>query len=309
LYNTSAVAQATGVPADTFRAWERRYTLPRPFRTATNQRLYSERDIGVITWLRDRTTEGMTITQAIQRLRLETPEIFAADQLEKATPSIQERQGEAEPQPVRLQQRLLEACIAFDSRMAERTIDEALARFSIEEFCALVVEPVLTEIGARWSRCELSVATEHFATGLLIRRLSAIFTLVAPVSGRGTIVAACPAGEEHDVGLLMLAILLSRRGWHVVYLGANVPTEDLITATRTIRPDLVCLSVTTADAAREAVAVAQALHAALDQSPPVVVGGYAVVTDDGPLTETIAHILAGSAGDVVDRIGELIERH
>ncbi|MDQ3549600.1 MAG: MerR family transcriptional regulator, partial [Chloroflexota bacterium] len=218
LYNTGAVAQASGVPADTFRAWERRYNLPRPYRTATNQRLYSERDIGVITWLRDRTAEGMTISQAIQRLRLETPEIFAADQPATLAPPIQEWQPDTEPQPARLRQRLLEACIAFDSRAAERTIDEALALFSIEEFCALVVEPVLVEIGARWSRHELSVATEHFATRLLSRRLSAIFTLVLPVSGRGTIVVACPAGEEHDLGLLVLAIVLSRRGWHVVYL-------------------------------------------------------------------------------------------
>ncbi|NJL05538.1 MAG: MerR family transcriptional regulator, partial [Chloroflexaceae bacterium] len=65
IYNTKAVSQETGVPADTFRAWERRYGVPRPHRTEGGHRLYSERDIAVIRWLRDRTAEGMTISQAV----------------------------------------------------------------------------------------------------------------------------------------------------------------------------------------------------------------------------------------------------
>src|SRR3712207_3544429 len=65
-YNTKAVVRETGVPADTFRAWERRYGVPIPHRTATGQRLYSERDIAIIRWLRDRTAEGLTISQAVR---------------------------------------------------------------------------------------------------------------------------------------------------------------------------------------------------------------------------------------------------
>jgi DNA-binding transcriptional MerR regulator len=61
VYNTRAVVLRTGVPADTFRAWERRYGIPSPVRTDGNQRLYSDRDVALIAWLRDqtRTGEGM----------------------------------------------------------------------------------------------------------------------------------------------------------------------------------------------------------------------------------------------------------
>src|SRR3712207_5260618 len=72
-YNTKVVVRETGVPADTFRAWERRYQVPVPHRTATGQRLYSERDIVIIRWLRDRTLEGMTISQAVRLLGEEVP--------------------------------------------------------------------------------------------------------------------------------------------------------------------------------------------------------------------------------------------
>src|ERR671929_2299579 len=68
IFNTKAVARETGVPADTFRAWERRYGVPRPQRTPGGHRLYSERDIAIIRWLRDRTDEGMNISHAVMLL-------------------------------------------------------------------------------------------------------------------------------------------------------------------------------------------------------------------------------------------------
>ena len=68
VFNTKAVARETGVPPDTFRAWERRYGIPCPQRTPGGHRLYSERDIAIIRWLRDRTAEGVNISHAIMLL-------------------------------------------------------------------------------------------------------------------------------------------------------------------------------------------------------------------------------------------------
>ena len=78
VFNTKAVALETGVPADTFRAWERRYGMPRPQRTAGGHRLYSERDIAIIRWLRDRTNEGVNISHAVLLLA-NTLDASAAD--------------------------------------------------------------------------------------------------------------------------------------------------------------------------------------------------------------------------------------
>src|SRR5690606_14642062 len=78
-YNTRAVEKLTGIPADTFRAWERRHGLPNPARTAGNHRLYSERDIAIVRMLKQMTDDGVSISHAvaIARRRLET--VFAAD--------------------------------------------------------------------------------------------------------------------------------------------------------------------------------------------------------------------------------------
>ena len=64
-FNLKAVLQETGLKADTLRAWERRYGLPRPERTAGGHRLYSQRDIDTIKWLAARQGEGMRISQAV----------------------------------------------------------------------------------------------------------------------------------------------------------------------------------------------------------------------------------------------------
>src|SRR5205814_4601292 len=69
LYNTKAVVQQTGVPAPTLRAWERRYAILSPERANNAYRLYSERDIAMIRWLKVHVESGMSISQAIALLR------------------------------------------------------------------------------------------------------------------------------------------------------------------------------------------------------------------------------------------------
>lgn len=305
LYNTRAVTLATGVPTETFRAWERRYGLPRPYRTAANQRLYSEQDIGVISWLRDRTNEGMTISQAIQRLRLECPGVCVADR--PAGSRLPAVEPDAEPRSARLRRRLLDAFGEFDSHAADHVIDEALACFTIEEFCVRLVEPALQESDVRWSQRDLDIAVERFATRLLTRRLSALFTIVSRVTGCGTIVVAGPPGEPHEAGLLVLAIMLSRRGWRVVYLGANVPPGALVEAARAIRPDLVCLSVRGDRVGAHATMIGQTFATEVDR-PLVVVCGRTFASGELSRMESGAHVVSGTAVEVVEQIADLVER-
>lgn len=304
LYNTRAVVQTTGVPADTFRAWERRYGLPRPHRTSGNQRLYTERDMGVISWLRDRTDEGMTISQAIQRLRIEHPDILKAERAPAPPPTSVDV---TDPQVVLLRERLIDAVVEYNDLAGERVIDEALAMFTLEEVCTGVIHPTLVEIGERWARNEVSVTAEHFATRLIVRRLSSIFNMVAPVTGRGTIVAACAPGEEHEVGLLILAIFLARRNWRVIYLGANVPTLDLIQTVRQVEPDVVCLSAATAMAADRALLAAHDIIASVEHPPAIACGGRAFAVHASLRVGIGAHFVTGDPSDVAEQLASIVD--
>ena len=65
IFNLKAVVQETGLKPDTLRAWERRYGLPEPQRTASGHRLYTQRDIAILKWLIDRQVEGLSISRAV----------------------------------------------------------------------------------------------------------------------------------------------------------------------------------------------------------------------------------------------------
>jgi methanogenic corrinoid protein MtbC1 len=256
VFNTKAVARETGVPADTFRAWERRYGTPRPKRTVGGHRLYSERDMAIIRWLRDRTDEGVNISHAVMLL---------TDRLEAAP-------GEPADADVsrsisRLVDELVRALTGFDAQQAERLLGEAFSLYPFEQVLLEVAQPTLVEVGERWHRGEINVAVEHFATQFVRRKLAGLLNLFEGSCQRGTIVAACAPSELHDVGLLLSALFLVRRGWHVIYLGPQVPLTDLLETMAAIKPSLVCLSATTADTAIELSEVARVVGEAYPQIP------------------------------------------
>jgi hypothetical protein len=68
-YNIKAVVQQTQVNISTLRAWEQRYGVPNPKRSDHGHRLYSQRDVGIIKWLKQCTEEGLAISQAVLMLR------------------------------------------------------------------------------------------------------------------------------------------------------------------------------------------------------------------------------------------------
>jgi DNA-binding transcriptional MerR regulator len=277
VYNTRAVAELTGVPADTFRAWERRYGVPRPTRATNNQRLYSEFDIGLLGWLRDRTAEGMQISRAAQRLRLGLPAASDAWRAVPLAPPAADLNPTARPHAFALSERLVDDLLRFDEMSAAHDIDAALALYSIEHVCAYVLHPTLTALAERWRRGDIATSQQRFATRAIGRRLSALFDLLAHGAGRGTLVAACAPDDEDEVALLLLGVCLARRDWRVLLLGAGAPTDELTGAVRRLAPDLVCLSVGAGASQHDALAAARELHAGTD-----VLVAVAVVGDRAP---------------------------
>jgi methanogenic corrinoid protein MtbC1 len=311
VYNTRAVVQRTGVPADTFRAWERRYGLPCPARTGGNQRLYSDRDVATIAWLRDRTSSGMTISQAIELYRWkdsETPDHTVGGQGEIGPASNYDK----DPHLAQVTEQMVEALIRYDAHTASKALEEALAFLPVEDVCLRVLQPALYEIGWRWERDEIGVSVEHFASAFVIRRLGALFNLSQPEHGRGPIVAACLEGELHEVGLLLTCLFLSRRGFGIVYLGPNLPIDDLIETIRGLEPPLVLLSATTPEAVEHLAAGVAEIKARLhgdSRVPAIGYGGY-IFVDQPDLRTGIDGVFLGEDADAAVKAidGVLAER-
>jgi MerR family transcriptional regulator, light-induced transcriptional regulator len=286
-YNTRAVEKLTGIPADTFRAWERRYGLPAPARTEGNHRLYSQRDIAIVMSLKQLTEDGVSISRAVSIVqRRLTVEPSTADE-----PAAAPLNGSGFAQ---LQHRLIAAFTQFDASEANHVMEEALALYEPETVALDVIQPALIELGNAWERGDVCAAIGNFGTAFSMRKLSALFNASQPEMGSPTILMSCVAGEMHEVGLMITALVLSRSGYRVIYLGANMPGAELAEAVRRVQPDAVVLSAPTeivTDALRESVA---SLHedTGSDRAPVIGYGG-AVFELSPKLRDTVDAVYLG----------------
>jgi len=247
IYNLKAVVQETGLKPDTLRAWERRYGLPAPQRADSGHRLYSQNDIELLKWLMARQEEGMTISRAVELWRqLESEKqnplepTGVVTPLAAATTAI-ELNG-ANDRLEALRNSWITSCLNFDEQGAEQIITQAFSLFPTEKVCLALLQKGLSTIGQGWYENQVTVQQEHFASALALRRLEALLAATPSPTRPGRILIGCPPEEVHTFAPLLIALLLRRRGWDVIFLGANVPVQDFVLTTEHAKPQLVILT-------------------------------------------------------------------
>ena len=221
-------SQRVGVSRERLRAWERRYGLLEPDRSEGGFRLYSDADVARVQRMLAHLQRGASAAEAA-RLAWEASTAAPAPAAAGSLPLDREVD------------RLRERLEAFDDAGTHAVLDELLATFAVETVLRDVILPYLVDLGERWESGEVSVGQEHFASNLLRARLLSL----ARGWGQGAgprVVLAAPPGEQHDLGLIICGLVLSRQGLRVVFLGADSPIDTLITTVRTVRPALVLLS-------------------------------------------------------------------
>ena len=267
-FNIKAVIRETGLNAETLRAWERRYGLPKPERTPGGHRLYSLHDIQILNWLTERQKGGMSISRAVELWRSLVS--GGQDPLLTYVSQPQQSVGLSGAMLDNLCLDWVNACLDFDERAAEQVLTQAFGIYSPEVVCSGLIQKGLAIIGNKWYEGSSSVQQEHFASALAMRRLQNL-AVAAPIPNRpGRILAVCPAGEQHEFGLLLLTVLLRRRGWEVVYLGTNVPIMRLDSTLRTVKP---FLTISVAQTLPSAAALKQLGEFLADQDVLMAYGG------------------------------------
>lgn len=143
-----------------------------------------------------------------------------------------------------------------------------------------IITPSFVSIGERWERGEIDVADEHAATNSVTDALIALQARIPrdPANGLVAICAAAPE-DQHDLGLRCAAHVLEERGWSIRFLGARTPLEALLSAVRSTRPDIVCLSFSNLVTRTEGEAILRALRGAVRTPRPTIVLGGAGALD------------------------------
>lgn len=107
-----------------------------------------------------------------------------------------------------------------------------------------VFKKSLYDVGELWEYNKITVATEHLATSITEFLLNHVYNNIKSSDNSGKrIILACTEKEEHQVGIKMVADVFENNGWETFFLGANIPSNELIIFINSIKPDLLALSL------------------------------------------------------------------
>ena len=186
----------------------------------------------------------------------------------------------------RLRDRYLRAQLAGDRREAVRlVVEDGLGHgAAVMDLQTHVIRAAQDELGRLWQQNRVTIAQEHMASAISQLSLAALFEHATPARQLGkALVLACVEGELHDLPARIVADVLELAGFDVRYLGANVPSDDLVELLVADPPDLIGLSVTMSFHVPALRAVVARLRAAVDR--PIFVGGHATRWSHGLAAE------------------------
>ena len=280
MYTIKQTAALTGVGAPLIRAWERRYGVVKPIRTASGYRLYDDAAIQVLSAMRGLVAAGWMASEAARAIAAGEVPLNGAAMMEPTAPTA--LPATADPIATRradLVARFVAAAETSSPVELEAALDEILAMGSFEAVVDDVLLPAAVGLGDAWAAGTLSVAAEHAASAAIARRLAVIFE-AAGAATRTSAIVGLPPGSHHELGAFAFAVALRRRQVGVVYLGQDVPLDGwLDVAARTRARAAIVGVVTSADRDSAAVVLGGLLdrHLAL-----VAVGGAAASSDLDP---------------------------
>ncbi len=239
----AVVARRTGLRVDVIRAWERRYGVVAPERTPGNRRLYSDAQVRRLLLLREVTDAGWQIGQVAGMGDEELRSLLDGS---PRRPVLQDR-PEVARRDLRVEERI-DACIhaitELDGTALKRNFELASMELSRVDLLDRLMVPLLRRIGSDCASGRLRAANEHLATMVLRSFLDSLQPAYAPGPSVPSIVVTTPSHQHHELGCLLVAATARTEGWRTVYLGPNLPAEEIAGAVAKRNAAAVALSIT-----------------------------------------------------------------
>jgi len=277
LHPIGVVSRRTGLAQDVIRAWERRYGAVEPHRARDgSRRLYSTEQLERLQLLKRCVDSGWRISEVANRTREELEALVGEATAQREAPAPVPG-GKARRDLESLQSESMAAILTLDRERLKAALVEASVLLSAQAFRSELVLPLLERIGELWREGTLRPAHEHLATAIV---RSFLETMRAGHSRPGAprLLVTTPVGQRHELGALMAAAAADELGWQVVYLGPDLPAEEIAAAARQLDVRCVALSLVYVEAASRVLDELSRLRAALPDSVTVLVGGRAVAT-------------------------------
>ncbi len=268
-YSIKDLENLTNIKAHTIRIWEQRYGLLEPKRTSTNIRYYEDKDLKKILNINLLYTNGLKISKIAK---------LTEDEIIERSRSLIEERDTNESQDVDV---LLMAILDLNDTRIEEILEETFRLGEIEDFYSNVINPLLFKIGDLWQLNSISIGHEHFFSNMLRAFLLSKTRDLTPAHPKDSkALLFLPPKEEHELSLLFYSYIFKREGWQVIYLGNNVPFEDLKVTYDQVMPDMVVTSMIKNTSEQEFVSTVKKITDAVPVEKLIFSGTMAMIYKD-----------------------------
>jgi len=232
VYTIKDLENLTGVKAHTIRIWEQRYSFLKPQRTETNIRYYGNDELKSILNITLLNKFGFKISNINK---------MSTDEINEKLVSLSNQQAIQE----RTINELIKLMVDFDVVAFEDILDNHIASRGIERTINQIIFPFMEKVGILWLANQIVPAQEHIITTLIRQKIIVGIEFARPTFVLNkTVLLFLPENEYHELGILFTNFLLKSRGIRTIYLGANVPIEDIEMVIKIKKPDYIYTHLT-----------------------------------------------------------------
>lgn len=206
----------SGVKAHTIRIWEKRYNLLEPERSDTNIRQYDLINLKKLLNITFLYNEGYKISKIAGYPEEEINRLINLESSRHEKDyAIQEFKT---------------AMFDFDHVLFSRTYHRLIEKRDFTQVFFEVFVPLLQDIGLLWQTNTIDPVHERFISELIRQKLIVHIDAIQEsrdTSSKPEFALYLPHEEIHEIGLLFSNYLILRHGFNSIYLGNNIPLENL----------------------------------------------------------------------------------
>lgn len=236
MYNIKAVSKIIDIPTVTIRSWETRHQAITPERTESGHRVYTEDNLNDLKWLKKQIQEnGLNIGQAASLLKARK----AKEMTVESVPNVEERPTKPFQKQI---DELYASVLALEADKCNRLLDLYFSQFHYQTVFFSIIVPLMYKVGEEWEKGNLHTVKEHMISNIVLHRATRLFSVFETHSTMPRVMAICPQGEQHQIGLILFTLFLREKHYPVYYIGADTPLEGLADIMKEKEIDLLVVS-------------------------------------------------------------------
>ena len=204
----------------------------------------AQSDIDRLVLLRRVTQNGHSISHIADLDRAQLVEL-AKISTQQNDPTRADSKTPAGVAPAEIIDHALKAVAMLDGNALQRILRQAAAAFSRQALLDKIFCPLMEEVGRRWSDGSLRIVHGQLASVVIHAQLIRLLSHpTGDAAEKPCLLIATPAGQCCYLGALAVAITAQDHGWEPVFLGFNLPAEEIAAACSLLGPQMIALSIT-----------------------------------------------------------------